>query len=185
MAGKNNALQNGVAKTQLSGAAASSQEFKLTLPANTQTLMIQSGASDQVELHLLDADKNPIPACSATTFCRTDFAPAGVYYVQLNGLGQFNNLSLVASWSGPDIATLKNAQPVTGLSGKAGTVILQLVDEGKVSLDDPVSKYGVALPKTGWTWNDLLTTATAMTRDARPFNGSKRAIFPPEIVTGG
>jgi multiple sugar transport system substrate-binding protein len=27
-------------------------------------------------------------------------------------------------------------------------------------------KYGVALPKTGWTWNDLLTTATAMTRDA-------------------
>ena len=28
-------------------------------------------------------------------------------------------------------------------------------------------KYGVALPKAGWTWNDLLTTATAMTRDAR------------------
>jgi multiple sugar transport system substrate-binding protein len=27
-------------------------------------------------------------------------------------------------------------------------------------------KYGVALPKAGWTWNDLLTTATAMTRDA-------------------
>ncbi|MEU4422453.1 sugar ABC transporter substrate-binding protein [Actinoplanes sp. NPDC024001] len=27
-------------------------------------------------------------------------------------------------------------------------------------------KYGVALPKTGWTWNDLLTTAAAMTRDA-------------------
>ncbi len=27
-------------------------------------------------------------------------------------------------------------------------------------------KYGVALPKSGWTWNDLLTTATAMTRDA-------------------
>ncbi|MEV6304471.1 sugar ABC transporter substrate-binding protein [Actinoplanes sp. NPDC051861] len=28
-------------------------------------------------------------------------------------------------------------------------------------------KYGVALPKPGWTWNDMLTTATAMTRDAR------------------
>ena len=27
-------------------------------------------------------------------------------------------------------------------------------------------KYGVAPPKAGWTWNDLLTTATAMTRDA-------------------
>jgi multiple sugar transport system substrate-binding protein len=27
-------------------------------------------------------------------------------------------------------------------------------------------KHGVALPKPGWTWNDLLTTATAMTRDA-------------------
>ncbi len=26
-------------------------------------------------------------------------------------------------------------------------------------------KYGVAEPKAGWTWNDLVTTATAMTRD--------------------
>src|SRR5687768_7970219 len=28
----------------------------------------------------------------------------------------------------------------------ASTVILQLVDEGKVSLDDPVSKYGIVMP---------------------------------------
>ena len=28
-------------------------------------------------------------------------------------------------------------------------------------------KYGVALPRAGWTWNELLTTATAMTRDAK------------------
>jgi multiple sugar transport system substrate-binding protein len=27
-------------------------------------------------------------------------------------------------------------------------------------------KYGVPLPQAGWTWNDLLTSATAMTRDA-------------------
>jgi multiple sugar transport system substrate-binding protein len=27
-------------------------------------------------------------------------------------------------------------------------------------------KYGVAPPKAGWKWNDMLTTATAMTRDA-------------------
>ena len=26
-------------------------------------------------------------------------------------------------------------------------------------------KYGVAEPKPGWTWNDMITTATAMTRD--------------------
>jgi CubicO group peptidase (beta-lactamase class C family) len=31
----------------------------------------------------------------------------------------------------------------------ASTVILQLVDEGKVSLDDPVSQYGINLPSTG------------------------------------
>ncbi len=30
----------------------------------------------------------------------------------------------------------------------AATVILQLVDEGKVSLDDPVSRYGIVLPGT-------------------------------------
>ena len=31
----------------------------------------------------------------------------------------------------------------------AAAVILQLVDEGKVSLDDPISKYGVVLPNSG------------------------------------
>src|SRR5687768_7508747 len=31
----------------------------------------------------------------------------------------------------------------------ASTVILQLVDEGKVSLDDPVSKYGIVLQSQG------------------------------------
>ena len=31
----------------------------------------------------------------------------------------------------------------------AATVILQLVDEGKVSLDDPASKYGIVLPAQG------------------------------------
>jgi CubicO group peptidase (beta-lactamase class C family) len=31
----------------------------------------------------------------------------------------------------------------------ASTVILQLVDEGKVSLDDPVSKYGITLASSG------------------------------------
>jgi CubicO group peptidase (beta-lactamase class C family) len=31
----------------------------------------------------------------------------------------------------------------------ASAVILQLVDEGKVSLDDPVSKYGIVLPSPG------------------------------------
>lgn len=33
----------------------------------------------------------------------------------------------------------------------ASTVILQLVDEGKVSLDDPSSKYGINLPQTQGT----------------------------------
>lgn len=31
----------------------------------------------------------------------------------------------------------------------ASTVILQLVDEGKVSLDDPISTYGINLPSSG------------------------------------
>jgi CubicO group peptidase (beta-lactamase class C family) len=31
----------------------------------------------------------------------------------------------------------------------ASTIVLQLVDEGKVSLDDPMSKYGVNLPSSG------------------------------------
>lgn len=30
-----------------------------------------------------------------------------------------------------------------------------------------LQKYGVPEPKAGWTWNDLLGTATAMTRDSR------------------
>ena len=31
----------------------------------------------------------------------------------------------------------------------AATVIMQLVEEGKISLDDPVSQYGIQLPSTG------------------------------------
>ncbi|MEZ5510409.1 MAG: hypothetical protein R3F47_11000 [Gammaproteobacteria bacterium] len=122
---KNTTLQNGIAKTSLSGNAEATQTFKFTLPANTTALMIQSSANDQLQLQLQDANKAPISGCWSATFCTTGGLAAGTYHVQVSALGPYSGQSLVAAWSGPDAATLKNNQPVTGLTGKAGTVVLQ------------------------------------------------------------
>ncbi|NPU93821.1 MAG: hypothetical protein HPY82_18050 [Gammaproteobacteria bacterium] len=120
-----NKLENGVVKTNISGNASSALEFKFTLPVNVEALMIQTSANDQVVLQLLDVNKNPIPGCEQATLCLREYPTAGDYFLRLNALSQVSNLSLVASWSGPAAATLKNAVPVTGLKGGTGTVILQ------------------------------------------------------------
>lgn len=62
-------------------------------------------------------------------------------------------------WSkGFGVAEVASRQPVTDTTvfhlasltkPLAATVVMQLVDEGKVSLDDPVSKYGIALEAQG------------------------------------
>lgn len=45
----------------------------------------------------------------------------------------------------------------------AATLLLQLVEEGRLSLDDPVSEYGIRLPEPGVTVRYLLTHTSAGT----------------------
>src|SRR6478672_10306486 len=55
----------------------------------------------------------------------------------------------------------------------ASTVILQLVDEGKVSLDDPVSKYGVTLPGTVLVRHLLSHTSEGVPGTRYAYNGDR------------
>ena len=61
----------------------------------------------------------------------------------------------------------------------ASTVILQLVDEGKVSLDDPVSKYGIVLSSTGTVLvRHLLSHTSAGTPGTRySYSGDRFALL--------
>jgi CubicO group peptidase (beta-lactamase class C family) len=59
----------------------------------------------------------------------------------------------------------------------ASTVILQLVDEGKVSLDDPVSKYGIGLPGTVLVRHLMSHTSEGVPGARFSYNGDRFALL--------
>ena len=59
----------------------------------------------------------------------------------------------------------------------ASTVILQLVDEGKVSLDDPVSRYGVALPGTVLVRHLMSHTSDGVPGTRYAYNGDRFSLL--------
>ncbi|MBC7791993.1 MAG: beta-lactamase family protein [Anaerolineae bacterium] len=66
----------------------------------------------------------------------------------------------------------------------AATVILQLVEEGKVSLDDPVSRYGIQIPGPGIVLvRHLLSHTSEGTPGARySYNGNRFGLLDSVIV---
>jgi CubicO group peptidase (beta-lactamase class C family) len=67
----------------------------------------------------------------------------------------------------------------------ASTVLLQLVDEGKVSLDDPVSMYGISIASTGVV---RVRHLLSMTSEGNPgskfvYNGDRFALIESVITT--
>ncbi|HCT75182.1 MAG TPA: ABC transporter substrate-binding protein [Micromonosporaceae bacterium] len=52
---------------------------------------------------------------------------------------------------------------------------------------DLFKKFGVAEPKPGWTWNDMVTTATQLTRDSAGVvvKGTESEGAPPKVATYG
>ena len=66
----------------------------------------------------------------------------------------------------------------------AGAVILQLVDEGKVSLDDPVSKYGIVLPSAGTILVRHLMSHTSegVPGSSYSYNGNRFSLLDSVIV---
>lgn len=59
----------------------------------------------------------------------------------------------------------------------ASTVILQLVDEGKVSLDDPASSYGVALPGTVLVKHLMSHTSEGVPGTRYAYNGDRFSLL--------
>jgi CubicO group peptidase (beta-lactamase class C family) len=59
----------------------------------------------------------------------------------------------------------------------ASTVILQLVDEGKVSLDDPVSKYGIGLPATVLVRHLMSHTSEGVPGSRFAYNGDRFSLL--------
>src|SRR5687768_3380549 len=59
----------------------------------------------------------------------------------------------------------------------AATVILQLVDEGKVSLDDPVSMYGITLPGTVLVRHLMSHTSEGVPGSRYAYSGDRFALL--------
>jgi CubicO group peptidase (beta-lactamase class C family) len=66
----------------------------------------------------------------------------------------------------------------------AATVILQLVEEGRVSLDDPVSKYGIALPGTVLVRHLMSHTSEGVPGTRYAYNGDRFSLLDSVISHG-
>jgi len=64
----------------------------------------------------------------------------------------------------------------------ASTVILQLVDEGKVSLDDPVSRYGISLPGTVLVRHLMSHTSGGVPGTRYAYNGDRFSLLDAVIA---
>lgn len=64
----------------------------------------------------------------------------------------------------------------------ASTVILQLVDEGKVSLDDPASKYGIPLPAAVLVRHLMSHTSEGVPGTRYVYNGDRFALLDAVIA---
>ena len=68
----------------------------------------------------------------------------------------------------------------------ASTVIQQLIDEGKVGLDDPVSNYGITVGNASVRVKHLLTMTSEGTPGARfSYNGDRFGLLDAVISAGG
>jgi CubicO group peptidase (beta-lactamase class C family) len=65
----------------------------------------------------------------------------------------------------------------------ASTVLLQLVEEGKVSLDDPASKYGIALPNAVHVRHLLSMTSEGTPGTQFSYNGDRFALLESVIAS--
>jgi len=64
----------------------------------------------------------------------------------------------------------------------ASTIILQLVDEGRVSLDDPVSRYGIVLPGTVLVRHLMSHTSEGVPGTRYVYNGDRFALLDAVIA---
>ena len=125
----------------------------------------------------------------------TDTKPAtslqdfGAHLESLRSAGHIHTISAVIAkdqsivWSGAfsEVAGTASDTTVFHLASLtkplASTVILQLVDEGKVSLDDPVTKYGIGLPGSTLVRHLMSHTSEGVPGTRYAYNGDRFALL--------
>lgn len=121
-------LQNGVPVTNLGGAAGSSTQFTLDVPAGATNLKFQlSGGTGDADLYVRFGsapttstyDCRPYQSGNNET-CNFASPSPGRYYVMVQGYAAFSGAQLVGSFSSNDSTPLQNGTPVTGLSDAQG-----------------------------------------------------------------
>jgi len=146
----------------------------------------------------------PAPAVTQFTQPAASLAEFETRVERLRGELNIPGLGLVIAsgqrivWArGLGKADVENAIPPTGdttfhlaslTKTYASTVLLQLVEEGRVSLDDPVTRYGVNAPSTGVvTVRHLLThtSESAPPGSAYLYNGDRYQLLQGVIEAGG
>ena len=147
-------LENGDVITGLSGAAESQQEFTLTLPENVEALLIEVSGSSGVSLDLLDEAGVSVGSCSAKVRCYDSYPAAATYTVRISATEAYSDVSLTASWGGPDGNALSNSVELVDISATANSVQLksfyvgfniepiQLTAGGQFASIEIVNKYG-------------------------------------------
>jgi uncharacterized membrane protein len=169
------ALDDGVAVTNLSGAASSEKTYRIDLPTGVKTLLIEmSGGTGDADLYVklkspptaTDYDYRPFQTGNNETVT-VDAPAAGTWFVMIRGYSDYAGVTLKASWG--NVTVLQNNVPVKGLSGAldsetfyridvpAGQTNLEFVMSGGTGNADMYIKQG-AKPTTS-LWDYRPTTS--------------------------
>lgn len=122
------AIKNGVPVTGVSGALDSVKTYRINIPDNTNALLIALTGSPDLQAELLNADGTNLLLCPSLAVslapCSLLNPPAGDLELKLTSVADYENVSIAASWGGPDAAVLANAVPLADLKAPADSIRL-------------------------------------------------------------
>jgi len=185
-------LDNGVAVTGISGAAASERLYKIDVPAGQDTLQIAtSGGTGDVDLYVrrnsppttINYDYRPYKVGNNETVDVNNPA-AGSWYIMLRGYAGYSGVTLKATYSAAiSVKTLANGVAATGLSGAANAELYY-------SIDVPAGASKLAIAMSGGTGDaDLYvkkgSLPTTTSYDYRPYLAGNNETISADNPTAG
>lgn len=123
-------LENGGVLLGLSGAEQSQTDYTLTLPDNTESLLIEMSGAEGVSLDVLDETGVSVGSCVLGVRCHVYSPSAAEYTVRMSATQAYAGVSLSASWGGPDSNALMNSVQNIDVSGAPGSVQLKSFNVG-------------------------------------------------------
>ncbi|NUZ11875.1 S8 family serine peptidase [Pseudoalteromonas sp. McH1-7] len=146
-----NVLEDGVAKTGLSGSASSSQYFTFEVPADkTNVTFTMSGGTGDADLYVklgsqpttASYDCRPYESGNAET-CSFDAPQAGTYHVMINGYQAYSGVSLVATTSGSSTGTPQaGGGTIEDVSASSGQWVHYTIEVPEGMSDFTVKTFG-------------------------------------------